>query len=283
MKRIPPIGIVFLISSLVLSLLTGCTTDPSRRSSGTRDIKEPTSASSGEAGITAVESVAPTELMRDLTPQGSQPLFFGVANRLQNRDEELDAAILHVAEQASRYVRIRASYQFISERNTNSIGYLDNIDTMWDTEFADSLVESVEILQEQQDNAGTYILATVEGVPAAPAISGVQPSSGGEPSWVNNPPVIPGYLTAVGVINPSRRFRDSLDRVDQEALKGLLQQTGTTIRMIEDRRDEERRGTQMQVTTAQEANATLRGFYVLARYATQDKRYFYSLAIAREE
>ena len=229
------------------------------------------------------EDPQPTDLMRDLTPRNGQAVFLGIANRLQNRDDERPAAIRHVAQQASRFVRIRAQYQFVSERNTSSIGYLDNIDTTWDTNYAERLVESVEVLYELQDNNGTYILGQVEGIPAPPSIARPTYNAAGEPTWINAPPSIPGHLTTVGITTPSRRFRDSVDRADEAALKGLLQQTGTTVRLIEDRREVERSGTNITVTTAQEANATLQTFYVVARFVSPDRRYYYSLAIAKEE
>jgi hypothetical protein len=282
----------FLVLSAVLGVvsLTACAT-VTPASAGTSEGDNTTSAAKttdveDDAPAPAPsfsEDAGPVELMRNLTPRNGSAVFLGVAARLQDREEERDAAILHIAEQASRYVWIRASYRFISERNTSSIGYLDDIDAAWDTEYADSLVDSVEVVFETQDHAGTYVLGTVPDLPTPPQSAQIAVPPEGEPAWINDPPAIPGFLTAVGVVTPSRRFRDSVDRADQEALKGLLQQTGTTVRMIEDRRDEERSGTQMRVTTAQEAEATLRSFYVLSRYATPDQRYYYSLAIAEEE
>jgi hypothetical protein len=174
------------------------------------------------------ENSKPTDLMRDLTPRNGKAVFLGVANRLQNRDEERSEAIRHIAQQASRFVRIRAQYQFISERNTSSIGYLDNINTTWDTDFAEGLAESVDVLYELQDRDGTYVLGQVEGIPAPPSIARPAYTAAGEPTWINAPPSIPGYHTTVGITTPSRRFRDSVDRADEAALKGLLLQTGTT-------------------------------------------------------
>jgi len=234
-------------------------------------------------GETAPEGAGPETLMRDLTPVDGNALFLGVAMRLRNRDEERDAAILHVAEQASRYVRLQAAYRFVSESNTGGIGYLDDVDAVWDAAYADSIVDSVEVLREVTDTVGTYVLGYVPDLPPPPAVPSFGYDTTAEPLWIAQPPTVPGYLTTVGITTPSRRFKDSLDRADQEALVGLLQQTGTTVRMIEDRREREQTGTEVTVTTAQEADATLRGFYVLARYASPDGRYYYSLAIAREE
>jgi hypothetical protein len=250
-------------------------------------IREDPTGSNGDPGSTPRETVpegaGPEMLMRDLTPINGNALFLGVAMRLRNRDEERDAAILHLAEQASRYVRLQAAYRFVSESNTGGIGYLDDVDAVWDAAYADSLVDSVEVLREVSDTVGTYVLGYVPGLPAPPRVPSFGYAENGEPRWITKPPVVPGFLTTVGITTPSRRLRDSLDRADQEALIGLLQQTGTTVRMIEDRRERERTGTEVTVTTAQEADATLRGFYVLARYASRDGRYYYSLAIAREE
>jgi hypothetical protein len=87
----------------------------------------------------------------------------------------------------------------------------------------------------------------------------------------------------VGTAQQRRTLRDTLDFTDQEALKAILIQTGSTLRMVEDRRSVESRGTTGSVTSSEEAQATLTGFHVVARYATTDGRYHYSLAVAREE
>ncbi len=222
-------------------------------------------------------------LMADLTPRNGNAVFMGVAGRLRDRDSELEEAVLHVAEQASRYVRFFAEYQYITETTTDGIGYLDDIDGRWDEAFADGLVEKVEVIRKIQDNEGTYVLAVVEGIPAPPSVSLVEDTTGGAPSWVNSPPGVPEHISVVGITTPSRRFRDSVDRADQEALKEILLNTGTTVRMMEDLQDRDRQGTLVTTTSVQEASATLRSFYILARYVSPDRRYYYSLAIAREE
>lgn len=296
MKRVFRIIFVIFAGAFVLVAFGGCASfdrsadapadaQPSPPAAGEESAAGGTGTASGDAagqsGATS-QPTGPEDLMRDLRPRDGKAVFLGVANRLRDRDEERDAAIRHIAEQASRYVRIRASYQYISERDGRSVGYLDNIDTAWDTAFAEQLIDSVTVLEEYQDNGGTYVLGHVDGIPAPPSIPSVTSPGEGQPAWINTPPDIPGYLSTIGIITPSRRFRDSVDRADQEALKGLLQQTGTTVRMIEDRKEQQNR-TDMLVTTAQEAEATLRNFYIVARYVDPSGRYYYSLAVAREE
>jgi hypothetical protein len=280
-----------LILYTVLFAVTGCASRVVTASSASTSESE--SAAAAAAAAAEESSLRDRSdrsdrlaLMADLTPRDGRPVFLGVSGRLRNRDTEYDAAVLHVAEQASRYVRFFAEYRYITETTTGSVGYLDDITGRWDADFADSLIEEVEVIREVQDNEGTYVLGTVTGIPSAPAVPALPStdgSDGAHPAWVDTPPRIPGHITVVGITTPSRRFRDSLDRADQEALKEILLNTGTTVRMIEDLRDRDRQGTSMTVTSSQEAAATLRSFYVLARYMSPDRRYYYSLAVAREE
>jgi hypothetical protein len=221
----------------------------------------------------------------DLSPREGRPIFLGVSNRLRNRDEEVGAAAAHAAEQASRYLRMAARYQLVSQRGTGGIGYLENIDAQWDVDLAAQLIESVEILEERQIAEGTFVVASFSDLPG---VSDIPPGTigaggAGEPAWVRTTPVIPGYLVGVGSTQRSRTLRDTIDGADEEALKAVLLQAGSTVRMVEDRRSVERSGTVGTVTAAETAEAVLTGFAVIARYASDDGRYHYSLAIAREE
>jgi hypothetical protein len=224
-------------------------------------------------------------LFPDLTPRDGQPLFLGVSNRLRDRDEEVGAAAAHAAEQASRYLRMAARYQLVSQRGSGGIGYLENIDAQWDVDLASRLIETVEIREVRQIDEGTLVVASLPDLPPAPTIppGTIGPSGGDPPDWVRTTPVIPGYLVGVGTTQRSRTLRDTIDSADEEALKAVLLQAGSTVRMVEDRRSVERRGTTGTVTAEETAEAVLTGFAVIARYASADGRYHYSLAIAREE
>ncbi len=221
----------------------------------------------------------------DLRPTGGSPVFLGAANRLRDRAEEREAALLHAAEQASRYVGIAATYRYVARRDNTGIGYLEDIEADWDASLADSLRESGEVIEVYQDEEGTVVLARFPGLPPAPDLSNLAVSAreSEDPSWTGTPPEVPGYLAAVGSSLRSRRIRESVDNADQEALKGILLQAGTTLRTIDDRRSVEGAGTTSAVTSAQEASAILRQFVVVARFISGDGRYYYSLAVAREE
>lgn len=231
------------------------------------------------------ESMNETTVTQDLRPRGGVPVFLGVANRRLDRDQEEAEAIAHVAQQASRYVRTSAIYQYVSQRGSEGIGYLDDVITDWDEQLAEELVASVEVLTSRQTDEETVITAHVSGLPPAPAMDHITLAGTADspPRWVSSTPEIPGYLVAVGTAQRRRTLRDTIDATDQEALKAILIQTGSTLRMVEDRRSVERRGTTGTVTSAEEARATLSGFQVVARYMTSDGTYHYTLAVAREE
>ena len=267
----------FFLIPLIGVICISCMTVPGQtvsRSSESAPESAPVTASGEENDLSMI----------DLRPREGQPVFLGVSGRLRNREDEEPMAILHAAEQASRYVRIAAQYRYVSQRSGRSIGYLDEIDVQWDTNLAERLVESMEILDSRQDNEGTYVLVKANGVPTAPPIETLDfARNGSEPRWITQTPGVPGYLAAVGISQRSLRFRDSVDTADQEALKSILLQTGATVRLIQDAQMVERRGTREVITSAEEASAVLRSFYVLARYASPDGRYYYSLVVAREE
>lgn len=262
-----------LLGALISLALAGCATLPPESSP---------EASHGNSELATQNITSIEQFLREHRPRGSQPVFLGVATRLRNRDDEEQNAVVHVAEQASRYIRMAARYQVVSQQSGRSLGVRDDIRAEWDVGLAERLVGSVEVLQMFQDQEGTYILGTVAGIPPLPDLN-LETTKAENPFWVHQPPEIPGYIVTTGVSLRSRRIRDSIDSADQEALKEILSQTRSSVRMLENRREVGGQGTTMNTTVAQEASATLHQFLVIARHTSADGRYYYSLVIAREE
>jgi hypothetical protein len=142
---------------------------------------------------------------------------------------------------------------------------------------------SVQTLSETDEMV--FFVVSFPELPGAPQIlpGTINATGGGAPGWVRTTPEVPRHLVGVGTTQRSRTLRDTIDGADEEALKAVLLQAGSTVRMVEDRRSVERRGTTGTVTADETAEAVLTGFAVVARYVSPDGRYHYSLAIAREE
>jgi hypothetical protein len=227
---------------------------------------------------------SPLDLTRNLSSSEGRPMFLGIAARQRDRSLEEEVAVRHVAEQASRYRRLGARYTILIRRTGATAGTLDNVITQWDEAGVDDVMNDVEVVETYVDQDGTYVIATVTGLPRTPVEVEAWPGLGdGEPAWVSRPPTLSGYLAGVGVAQRRRRLRDSVDFADQAALTELLLQSGASIRMSSESQTVENVGTRERVTASQEASTVLRGFYVVARYISMDGRTVYSLAVAREE
>lgn len=266
----------------VVFTLAFCSTPP-----GAVTVTEDERPATGDSINQMVDGVAvepaedgmPADLIRDLTPRDGVPRFVGISERMVNRADEQPAALLHAAEQAVRYVRIAAEYRLISERSGQRTYYVEDIVTDWDKEAAPAVLDRLTMVGAYQDIQRTYVLVEGEGLPEAPPVA--IDIGTGRPSWVDSPPRTTGYFTAVGVSRQSTRLRSSIDHADEEALKQIITQIGTSVTTLEQSRIVEQGTTSSQTTSYERAQAEIRGFNVISRWISPDNRYIYSLAIAR--
>lgn len=222
-------------------------------------------------------------LLYDTRPRGGTPVFVGISSRFQNRDEEEAAALLDAARDAVRYGQVGVSVVFISQRSSQGVGYAEAVETRIDEERATTIAEDLEIIESIQDNDGTVVLAEAPDASRLPVSAPASAWSGSPPSWIDSRPRIPGYDVGIGVAGRLRRRSDSVRAADEEALAEIVLERAARLRAVSDRRDVEGAGTAEQTTRAQEAADVVRGFYVLARWRSPDGRYYYSLAVARQE
>lgn len=221
--------------------------------------------------------------MTDVSPFDGRPVFLGIGNRLRVREDEINSAIEHVAQQASRYHRMVARYQ-ITLRSAGRFREMgEAIQTDWDRDLAQSLVESVQILDQFQDDRATYVLATVEGIPELPMFTLSWKMQDGEPEWVTRPPRVPGYIAAVGAARRFRQYRDSMDHADQAALQEVLMQMGAGVQAAEGRVAIDGLGSLDESYSVQNSSAEINNFLVVARYTPENGSYFYSLVLARRK
>lgn len=254
------------LGAIVLLILAGCISPPPPR-------MDESAAEESKSGAYRF----------DLAPRNGSPLFLGVSPRLYKREEEQEAAIRHIAEQAARYRGIEATYRYVGRSDGRSAGYVEEIDAEWQEEATEEMVERVTILSSERTDDATFVIGTVTGLTAPRGVEVSGEYDDGQPAWIADPPRFPGYLVGVGISQRKRSLKQSFDGADAAALGELLLQSKTTLRLINDRRQVEGGATRSVDTMAQEAAASLDQFYVLRRYATADGRYFYSLAIAEED
>lgn len=254
---------------IAVSLLAGCVSAP---------YNDPSTVATSEA-------TPPTTSIDILNDPGSwqgRAVFVGVAQRRRDRDQEPAIAVRHAAEQASRFTGLSASYRVVTQSAGSDQFVVDRISTIWDEALPEALIERAEVLDVVSTDDATYVRVAFDRLTAPPfgPIDTALDRSG-VPRWALEPPEIDGYFVGVGITLRGSTVRRSVDRADENALQDIVQQVETSVRLVQADRDTGRTGTRNLTTTALSSEAELVEFYIVARYADTDSRYYYSLALAR--
>ena len=217
-------------------------------------------------------------LMADTSPRGRVPVFYGVSPRLSNRSAERDLCLEDAAAQASKYFALKAEARLIKERTGIGSLVVSDVSVNYDINLADSLKESLSIVEEYQDSEGTYMIISLPSYNTE--IKGIASSFiRGQPAWILQPPVIPGYLVGVGASPRKRLFSDSIKAADEKAMEELVKQVSIKIAAGETEYTAQGMGTYLNQSGVEYSKAVLSGFYVLARFRSADGNNYYTLAV----
>jgi hypothetical protein len=276
MKRNRLLLAILIISVMGLgSCVSSPKTEPEKeKTTEAKAEKPPVVKVAGTIDFSAYEGGA----LWNTLPDGN-PLFFAAVSRMGDRDMEEEECLNRAAVQASKFIAVQAKAKFISQKSNTGVGYASDIEINYDTELAVSLKEDLSVEKTYQDNEGTYVIARL-GSTQMGSIPYKVSSQGGKPAWVENPPAISGYYTAVGVAQRSRFFADSVAAADDMALEDLVKQISIGIKSARSDISVDRVGTATDQINYEEAEATVSGFYVIARWRTNDGSFHYSLAVA---
>jgi hypothetical protein len=210
-------------------------------------------------------------------PDGN-PIFFAAAPRMADRKAEEEECLSRAAVQASKFIAVQAKARYISQKTNTGVGYTSEIEINYDRELAEQLKGELTVEKTYQDNEGTYMVTRLqsrrmEAIPFKPYLKK------GKPTWIENTPEISGYYTAVGVAQRSRFIADSIAAADDMALEDLIKQISINIKSSRSDISVDRVGTATDQINYEEASATVAGFYVIARWRTEDGSHYYSLAV----
>ena len=209
-------------------------------------------------------------------PRNGNPVFFASVQRMSNRELEEEAALRRAADQASRYYSVDVVSKFYSEKVNSSFRYIKDLDAAWDLDLSEELYEDLNIIESWQDNYGSYVLAELQGH-TPPAIT-LPRNSEKEPSWINNPPEIPGHIASVGITLQKGYVADSFRAAEEQALAQMAKQISISISNGQVKL-ENSVGTITTQSNLEIAEASIEGFYILDRWRTPDNRYYYALAV----
>lgn len=220
------------------------------------------------------------DILDDTVVADGVPVFIGIAQRRRDRADEEAAALLHVADQVARYLQISGRYQIDFDSSGRTTFVKENILTDWKPEDGQSLMDSFEVEDIYQDNDNTYAIVRVPGLQQPPVVPGIQ-TGRDKPTWIDNPPSLPGYNVSVGITQRRRLVKDSIDFADEDALKGIIMTMLSQVDAEFWSRSVEQQGESTGSTNSTiTGTGEMTGFYILSRWISPDMSYYYSLAVA---
>jgi hypothetical protein len=176
---------------------------------------------------------------------------------------------VNVARQASKYKKISVNAGTFYQKKSFMAKYLMTLAIDFNRELADQLLSDLAIEREFRDASGTYIVAELMTETIDSALCNVINSHNRE-TWKNGEVEIEGYYTAIGVAARRRLLSDSIDAADSSAIIELSRQVSSALA------SGAKRG---NLFGYESTEVSLSGFYILKRSVSEDKRYYYSLAV----
>lgn len=156
-------------------------------------------------------------------------VYVGVSSIYSTKEKMLEVAIMNVAKNILIDEYLVLNKSLTSEIKSN-IGY-----TYFDTaelfvykdENLPSIIKSIEILKIYfAGEAGCIVIAKDTRVSGKKRVYTPEYDENGVPTWINERPVIDGYLVGVGATLGYRLFVDSILAADHEAIYDLSSQYG---------------------------------------------------------
>lgn len=245
------------------------------------------SAASGESAGARIKNIPLEDVMSESSgrlwttvPEDGNPVFLGVADNMFYDENEKEAALQDAALYAALYYYLDGETGFLEYRK----GQFTYLDVKYMKSMVPEIQERLEVLDTYQDTEGTVLLAKLAGT-SAPSY-GYNPvpegRSGSEkPSWIATIPEIPGFLVSVGVADKRSTLKQSILAADKQALSEMLRQLSLKTKAGRLEQDTDI-GQVEKSATSQVAKAELQGMYILARWHSDNGKYFYSLGVCPE-
>ena len=214
-------------------------------------------------------------------PDDGYPIIFAYTSRLGDRHKEKAHCLLNAAAQASRFLKVSAVSKFYSKQVSGSILYSQDLEIGWDRSIEVDLLDDLKVIKTLQDHNGTYMIVRLESARITPTLSYIPELFKTDPSWILNPPKIPGYIVGAGTVLQTGYMSNSFEAADNQALEEIIRQIAVSSQDMN--RNLESNSTTISINdNIETAEAEITGFYVIQRWYSPDKRYFHSLAIAPE-
>lgn len=231
-----------------------------------------------------VEKVADIDSLVAKTIPGNGTLIVaGITPHLYDRDDEEKSALIHAARQLVIYFdgTYVVTQQYLMQK-VSSTQYSHQTKIEFDDELIYKYLDEFTFLKE---SAGVnYYSALLEytgsDVLDLPKFK-LEFDKNNRPSWVNTPPVIDGYITAVGVSSRHLTIAESWEESDKAGMAEIATSIGTDMQ-AQLTTKENVQGSGAQAGTYSISSEKINSMLVLSRWREADHNTYYSLLVKKK-
>lgn len=214
-------------------------------------------------------------------PEDGNLTFFTAVPRMGNRDDELLYGKYEIAKQIVMHSKLGIFARFATKSSNRNHSTLEDIKLAYDKDAISGILDDIEIITHIRDRQGSYFKGKYTASTSGSNIN-LDKAVLDQHDWMYNIPKVDGYLVSVGTVERSRYQIDSINRSDEQAVTNLAKQLHVEVKNKNDQVDNDL-GFGMQDIKYEETTTSVRNFYVLHRWVTDNGRYFHTLAICKPE
>jgi hypothetical protein len=222
-------------------------------------------------------------------PSSGGMVFHGIAPIRSKRDESIQLALEDAARKVAIYFEVEGSLKVTEARDGSISDYLLETETTLNhdedyTKYINSLEYDPELDVFEYDRD---IVVRVQYRGAGPGIS--YSSTGhlnvnSRPTWINTPPVFPGYRVVSGYAGRRRLLRDTMNASYDNAIFSVIREVSSVVRgSTENVQGAGIFGSSLITKSQQESHGVIHGFYVIDSWIDPTTYAVWTLAIAQKE
>jgi hypothetical protein len=189
---------------LVLVFFISCRSLPESDEEPIEVVKEREVTSASEIPLWAFDS----------SPIGNHPVFVVFSGRRTSREDEREAALMAAAEEAVRYEGLYVSAKELVQEGNTTMGYAADVRVEFPKERAVEFLDSLEMDRIVYSSYGTI----ARYIYTAKTIALEGSTLGNPPNWIVSPPVLKGYVFAVGTTQRYNTWQKSFLAADKKAI-----------------------------------------------------------------
>lgn len=215
-------------------------------------------------------------------------VFMGISGRYTSDEEGTKVALMNCARNIalSEDLTVRADVDIMDITKIDYEQFKVNAKSLYDESRIMSILSDIEIADIGRGDleTGMYVLAYYDGSEEKHFNYNVSFDSSGRPSWVDDPPKINGYVTAVGSAKEYYYLQDSIEAAAFEGAVSLVFVHADTLVVSNEilKMEDSAYSNDMKRDLYQINYNILQDFTVLAYWYDKNERTYHALVAAKE-